>query len=120
MDLMSLISKMITFIALMLVGYIGARRKLLDNAFARALSQLVMNLFLTGTVINSVISERPELTGFRRLVKGTFDRSPDTRPAAAMIAPTRMSLLFSSAFFMRSSFLVCRGCAVVVRFGSIK
>ena len=63
MDLMSLISKMITFIALMLVGYIGARRKLLDNAFARALSQLVMNLFLTCTVINSVISERPELTG---------------------------------------------------------
>lgn len=63
MELMSLISKMITFIALMLVGYVGARRGLLDSAFARALSRLVMNVFLTCTVINSVLSERPELSG---------------------------------------------------------
>ncbi len=63
MDLMGLVSKMITFIALMLVGYVGARRKLFDGAFARSLSQLVMDVFLTCTVINSVISERPELTG---------------------------------------------------------
>lgn len=62
MDLMNLISKMITFIVLMLVGYIGARRKLLDNTFARALSKLVMDLFLTCTIINSVISERPALS----------------------------------------------------------
>ena len=63
MDLMSLISKMITFIALMLVGYVGARRRLFDGAFARSLSQLVMNVFLTCTVINSVLSERPEFYG---------------------------------------------------------
>lgn len=62
MSYTGLISKMITFVALMLVGYVGARKKMLDKAFARSLSQLLMNLFLTCTVLNSVISDRPDLS----------------------------------------------------------
>lgn len=63
MSFESLISKMITFIALMLVGYILARKKVLDKAFSRGLSFLVLNVFLTCTVLNSVIANRPQLSG---------------------------------------------------------
>lgn len=63
MSFSALISKMITFVALMLVGYVGARRKVLDKNFARSLSSLVMNVFLSCAVINSVLGERPALTG---------------------------------------------------------
>ena len=93
MDLMSLISKMITFIALMLVGYIGARRKLLDNAFARALSQLVMNLFLTCTVINSVISERP---GAHRRAAGARHADTDAVDGRRVRRRVRVHTAFSA------------------------
>ena len=63
MSFSALISKMITFVVLMLVGYICARRKVLDKNFARSLSFLVMNVFLSCAVLNSVIGDRPSLTG---------------------------------------------------------
>lgn len=63
MSFSGLISKMVTFIALMLVGYISARRKVLDKAVARSMSNLVMNVFLSCTVLNSVISNRPDISG---------------------------------------------------------
>ena len=63
MDLYNLIAKMVTFVALMLVGYIGAHRGIFDRGFAKGLSTLTVNLLLSCTVLNSVLSDPPELTG---------------------------------------------------------
>lgn len=63
MDFISLFSKFVTFIALMLVGYVGARRKVFAPAFAKSLSWLVINVFLSLTILNSVTSNSPELSG---------------------------------------------------------
>lgn len=63
MDFSALLNKMVIFIVLMLVGYIGARRNILSKDFAKGLSTLVMNVFLTCSILNSVISDPPEFTG---------------------------------------------------------
>lgn len=63
MDFSALLNKMVVFIVLMLVGYIGAQRNILSKDFAKGLSTLVMNVFLSCSILNSVISDPPELTG---------------------------------------------------------
>lgn len=54
MDYSILLSKMLIFSVLMLLGYVFARRGLVDRAFARSCSMLVINVFLPATILNSV------------------------------------------------------------------
>lgn len=63
MDFSALLNKMFVFIVMMLVGYVGARKKILSKDFAKGLSTLVMNVFLTCSILNSVITEPPDLSG---------------------------------------------------------
>lgn len=63
MDFSALIIKMFIFVLLMLVGYFGARRGTFTDDFAKGLSKLVIDVFLSCSIINSVISERPDLSG---------------------------------------------------------
>lgn len=63
MDFSALLNKMFVFVVMMLVGYVGARKKILSKDFAKGLSTLVMNVFLTCSILNSVITEPPELSG---------------------------------------------------------
>lgn len=54
MDYSILLSKMLVFSVLMLLGYVFARRGLVDRAFARSTSMLVISVFLPATILNSV------------------------------------------------------------------
>lgn len=47
----------------MLVGYIGARRGMLGPDFARGASKLTLNVFMSATILQSVINNPPELSG---------------------------------------------------------
>lgn len=62
MDYTQLINTMIVFIAMMTIGYVGARKKVLTPEFSQAASKLVLNVFLTASVLNSVIGDQPELS----------------------------------------------------------
>lgn len=55
MDFSVLIGKMLIFSVLMLIGYVFARRGLVDRSFGRAASMLVLNVFLPATILNSVL-----------------------------------------------------------------
>ncbi len=68
MDFSPLFAKLLTFIVLMLVGYAGARKKILCPGFAKSLSWLVMDVFLSCTILNSVISGDLDISG-AQLVK---------------------------------------------------
>ena len=68
MDLSPLFAKLLTFIALMLAGYAGARKKILCPGFAKSLSWLVMDVFLSCTILNSVTSGDLDISG-AQLVK---------------------------------------------------
>ena len=68
MDLSPLFAKLLTFIALMLAGYAGARKNILCPGFAKSLSWLVMDVFLSCTILNSVTSGDLDISG-AQLVK---------------------------------------------------
>lgn len=68
MDLSPLFAKLLTFITLMLAGYAGARKKILCPGFAKSLSWLVMDVFLSCTILNSVTSGSLDISG-AQLVK---------------------------------------------------
>ena len=68
MDFSPLFAKLLTFIALMLAGYAGARKKILCPGFAKSLSWLVMDVFLSCTILNSVTSGSLDISG-AQLVK---------------------------------------------------
>ena len=63
MDMSALLTKMVIFVVLMVIGYIGARAKLLNGEFTKAASKLTMNVFMTATILNSVIANPPQLSG---------------------------------------------------------
>ena len=63
MDLSALLTKMVIFVVLMVIGYIGARTKLLNSEFTKAASKLTLNVFMSATIINSVIANPPQLSG---------------------------------------------------------
>ena len=63
MDMSALLTKMVIFVVLMVIGYIGARTKLLNNEFTKAASKLTLNVFMTATILNSVIANPPKLSG---------------------------------------------------------
>ena len=54
MDFSPLFAKLLTFIALMLAGYAGARKNILCPGFAKSLSWLVMDVFLSCTILHSL------------------------------------------------------------------
>ena len=58
-----LIETILIFLALMLVGYLAARKGVLDGGFSRGASFLVMNLFLVAAILRSVTSESVTLSG---------------------------------------------------------
>lgn len=68
MDFSPLFAKLLTFITLMLAGYAGARKKILCPGFAKSLSWLVMDVFLSCTILNSVTSGDLDISG-TQLVK---------------------------------------------------
>ena len=68
MDFSPLFAKLLTFIALMLAGYAGARKNILCPGFAKSLSWLVMDVFLSCTILNSVTSGDLDISG-AQLVK---------------------------------------------------
>ena len=63
MDMSALHTKMVIFVVLMVIGYVGARAKLLNAEFTKAASKLTMNVFMTATILNSVIANPPQLSG---------------------------------------------------------
>ena len=63
MDMSALLTKMVIFVVLMVIGYIGARTKLLNGEFTNAASKLTMNVFMTASILNSVIANPPQLSG---------------------------------------------------------
>lgn len=63
MDFAALISKMISFLTLILVSYICVKKHVLDRNFSKGLSFLVMNVFLPCSILNSVISNHPDISG---------------------------------------------------------
>lgn len=68
MDFSPLFAKLLTFITLMLAGYAGARKNILCPGFAKSLSWLVMDVFLSCTILNSVTSGDLDISG-AQLVK---------------------------------------------------
>ncbi len=56
MDFMMLLNKMIIFVVLMLIGYLLAKHGVIDRAFTRMASSLVINVFMVGTILNSMLS----------------------------------------------------------------
>lgn len=63
MDMSALLTKMTIFVVLMVIGYIGARTKLLNDEFTKAASKLTLNVFMSATILNSVIANPPALSG---------------------------------------------------------
>lgn len=66
MEFSVLLEKMFIFIALMLIAYVMARKGLLGPAFTRAASKLVIDVFMVGTILSSLISTGAE-RGFANL-----------------------------------------------------
>lgn len=61
--MIALFQKLILFLALMLVGYVGARRGSFGPDFARSASKLTLNVFMTATILYSVVNNPPSMSG---------------------------------------------------------
>ena len=55
MEMSPLISKMLIFVVLMVIGYVCARTKFAGREFTRDASKMVINVFMSATIINSVL-----------------------------------------------------------------
>ena len=58
-----LLQRLLIFVVLMLVGYVGARRRILGPDFARAAARLTLNVFMSATILQSVSTDPPDLSG---------------------------------------------------------
>lgn len=63
MELSALIEKMFIFVVLMLIGYFCTRTGYLGKAFAADASRLVVNVFMSATIVNSGIADEMMMTG---------------------------------------------------------
>lgn len=63
MNFSALLSKMVLFIIMLLIGYFAARKGCLSRDFAKSASWLLLNVFLVASILNSVLGERPTLSG---------------------------------------------------------
>ena len=62
-----LLEKMAMLVILLALGYLCARLKLVGPEFNKGLSKLVINFFLVGMILSSVINKEMELTGAEAL-----------------------------------------------------
>ena len=62
-----LFEKMAMLVILLALGYLCARLKLVGPEFNKGLSKLVINFFLVGMILSSVINKEMELTGAEAL-----------------------------------------------------
>jgi len=60
MELSVLLNKMLIFVALMFIGYILAKRGVLGPQFTKAANKLVLDVFMVGTILSSMISTAAE------------------------------------------------------------
>lgn len=63
MEMSPLISKMLIFVVLMVIGYVCARTKFAGREFTRDASKMVINVFMSATIINSVLVADIRLDG---------------------------------------------------------
>lgn len=63
MELSGLIVKMTIFVVLMVIGYACAKMGVAGKEFTKTTSQLVINVFMSATIINSVLVSDLKLTG---------------------------------------------------------
>jgi len=63
MDMSALLTKMTVFVVLMVIGYLCARLGATGPDFAKGASKLVINVFMTATILNSVLAGGLSLTG---------------------------------------------------------
>ena len=62
MELSVLLNKMFVFVVLMVIGYVLARRGVLDRSFTKAASNLTLNVFMAATIVNSVLNVNTSLS----------------------------------------------------------
>ncbi len=62
MDYSALLNKMLIFLVLMVIGYVMARRGKIDRGGVKVISSLTLNVFLTASILNSVISVQNEMS----------------------------------------------------------
>lgn len=63
MDMSALLSKMTIFVVLMVIGYVCARVGATGPEFTKGASKLVINVFMTATILNSVMTGGISLSG---------------------------------------------------------
>ena len=63
MDVPVLIPKMIVFVVLMVIGYLCAKTNFAGREFTKDASKMVINVFMTATIINSVLVSDARLSG---------------------------------------------------------
>ncbi|MEI3102325.1 MAG: AEC family transporter [Oscillospiraceae bacterium] len=63
MEVSTLIPKMTIFVVLMVIGYLCAKTNFAGREFTRDASKMVINVFMTATIINSVLVTDARLTG---------------------------------------------------------
>ena len=62
MEFTALLNKMVVFLVLMVIGYWMARRGKLDRSAIKVMSSLTMNIFLTGSILNSTLGASVDLS----------------------------------------------------------
>lgn len=63
MELSTLLTKLLIFFTLMLIGYLYARSGKLSDGFAASAGKLTLNVFLTATILNSVFNLEMNFSG---------------------------------------------------------
>lgn len=63
MDMMQVIATMVMLVAVMFVGYFCAKLNITGPVFNKQVSPVMMNIFLSATVLHSVINVVPSLSG---------------------------------------------------------
>lgn len=63
MDVSVLIPKMIVFVVLMVIGYLCAKTNFAGREFTKDASKMVINVFMSATIINSVLVADARLSG---------------------------------------------------------
>ena len=63
MDVSVLIPKMIVFVVLMVIGYLCAKTNFAGREFTKDASKMVINVFMSATIINSVLVSVARLSG---------------------------------------------------------
>ena len=56
-----LISKLAILLFMIILGYVGARKGIFNEAFTKTASSLTINVFLIGTILSSVITDIPDI-----------------------------------------------------------